>query len=71
MAHHEKFLKGKIYSNHFLSVLGFVYFVTQRVKHGVIYKETGNIRKNVPAIVWGSHQMPFFFVRLRDLQGTI
>ena len=27
--------------------------------------------RNVPAIVWGSHQMPFFFVRLRDLQGTI
>ena len=26
--------------------------------------------KNVPAIVWGKPNWPFFFVRLRDLQGT-
>ena len=27
--------------------------------------------RNVPAIIWGTPQMPFFFVRLRDLLGTI
>lgn len=27
--------------------------------------------KNTPAIVWGTPKMPFFFVRLRDLLGTI
>ena len=27
--------------------------------------------RNVPAIVWGSPKIPFFFVRLRDILGTV